>query len=95
MTFETPNTSAPDRSKICDWGPTSPCLCVSNPERNEPCTLVIGGYWGYALFARSRHPGMVQACMADGSVRSFSDDIDADIWFALGTRDGGEVSDSY
>jgi len=51
---------------------------------------------GDASFARmhiaasSYHTGGVNACMADGSVRFFSDSIDFQLWRALGTRAGGE-----
>ena len=92
MTFETPNTSVPDRTKICISSKT-PCLCVSIPENNEPCTVVTGAL-NYAVFTRSRHPGGVQSGLADGSVQFFSEDIHAETWKALGTRDGGEVDGS-
>ena len=52
---------------------------------------------GDASFARmhisasSYHDGGVNACMADGSVRFFSDSLDYQAWRALGTRAGGEV----
>ena len=39
----------------------------------------------------SNHPGGVNMCMADGSVRFIKDTIDLPTWWALGTRDGGEV----
>lgn len=50
-----------------------------------------------AITASSNHPGGVNACMADGSVRFFKDTIAIPTWWALGTRAGGEVisSDSY
>jgi prepilin-type N-terminal cleavage/methylation domain-containing protein/prepilin-type processing-associated H-X9-DG protein len=41
--------------------------------------------------ARSRHPGGVNACLCDGSVRFFINSIDVPTWRALWTRDGGEV----
>ncbi len=41
--------------------------------------------------AGSRHTGGVLAMMADGSVRFVSDNIDLNVWRALGTRAGGEV----
>jgi type II secretory pathway pseudopilin PulG len=44
-----------------------------------------------ALNSRSYHTGIVQSALCDGSVRSFSSNIDLSIWRALGTRDGGEV----
>jgi len=41
----------------------------------------------YASF----HPGGVNGCMADGSVRFFAETIDINIWRGLGSRNGGEV----
>ncbi len=41
--------------------------------------------------ARSRHPGGVNACFCDGSVRFIGDDIQNTTWHALWTRAGGEV----
>jgi prepilin-type processing-associated H-X9-DG protein len=45
----------------------------------------------------SYHPGGVNACMADGSVKFFKDSVNQRTWWALGTRGNGEVisSDSY
>jgi prepilin-type N-terminal cleavage/methylation domain-containing protein/prepilin-type processing-associated H-X9-DG protein len=47
--------------------------------------------------ANSRHPGGVNVCMGDGSVRFFKSTINLVTWRAIGTRNGGEVisSDSY
>jgi len=45
--------------------------------------------------ARSRHPGGVNACLADGSVRFVSDSIERTAWQALWTRMGGEVIGKY
>ena len=41
--------------------------------------------------ARSRHPGGVNAAMADGSVNFYTDDIDLDVWKAVATRSGREL----
>ncbi len=40
--------------------------------------------------AGSRHTGGVHAMMGDGSIRFVSDNIDLNVWRALGTRAGGE-----
>ena len=40
--------------------------------------------------AGSRHTGGVHAMMADGAIRFVSDNIDLNVWRALGTRNGGE-----
>jgi prepilin-type N-terminal cleavage/methylation domain-containing protein/prepilin-type processing-associated H-X9-DG protein len=47
--------------------------------------------------ANSRHPGGVNVCMADGSVRFFKSSVNLVPWQAVGTRNGGEVisSDSF
>ena len=41
--------------------------------------------------ARSGHTGGVNAAMADGSVRFFSNTVTQPVWSALGTRSGGEA----
>jgi prepilin-type processing-associated H-X9-DG protein len=47
---------------------------------------------GVGVFAaRSYHPGTVHVSMADGSVRSVSNQIDLRVWRALGTRGKGEL----
>jgi prepilin-type processing-associated H-X9-DG protein len=45
----------------------------------------------------SLHPGGVNMCLADGSVRFVKDTVALSAWWALGTRNGGEVlsSDQY
>ncbi len=43
------------------------------------------------ITSRSFHTGIVNAVWADGSVRSVSSSIDASVWRASGTRNGGEV----
>ena len=44
-----------------------------------------------AVTARSRHSGVVNALLMDGSVRTFRDTIPQQTWRALGTRGGGET----
>jgi len=47
------------------------------------------------LTSRSYHTGIVNSCLADGSVRSISSNIDRLVWLALGSRSGGEVSGEF
>ncbi len=42
--------------------------------------------------ARSFHPGGVNACLVDGSVRFVPDTVNADAWHALWSRAGGEIN---
>jgi prepilin-type N-terminal cleavage/methylation domain-containing protein len=41
-----------------------------------------------AVTSRSYHPGVVHSALMDGSVQAIDDQIDLQIWRALGTRDG-------
>ena len=47
--------------------------------------------------ANSYHPGGVNNLLADGSVKFLKDSINVNVWWALGTRNGGEIisSDAY
>jgi prepilin-type N-terminal cleavage/methylation domain-containing protein/prepilin-type processing-associated H-X9-DG protein len=55
-----------------------------------------GGVWG-AVSASSNHPGGVNVGMGDGSVRFVKNSINVQAWWALGSRNVGEIisSDSY
>jgi len=50
-------------------------------------------FWGTSN-ATSLHPGGVNVCMADGSVRFIKDTISQQAWWGIGTRSGGEVISS-
>ena len=59
-----------------------------------------GNIWGGTssmITATSNHPGGVNVCMTDGSVKFIKDTISPPTWWALGTKAGEEVisSDSY
>jgi prepilin-type processing-associated H-X9-DG protein len=44
-----------------------------------------------AITASSHHPGVVNVVFCDGSVKSIKDSINPQTWWALGSRNGGEV----
>lgn len=48
-----------------------------------------------AITSRSYHAGMVNALLADGSVRSVNQSLDRAVWRALGTPHGGEVTGEF
>jgi prepilin-type N-terminal cleavage/methylation domain-containing protein len=81
-----PNSIAPDGH----WG------CRNAPAEGMPCTQIGGGGChanNLASFAgaRSNHVGGVQACLADGSVRFVSENVDLRTWQSLGSRGGQET----
>jgi prepilin-type processing-associated H-X9-DG protein len=62
---------------------------VSNPLNPNPMTLA------QIFAARSKHPGGVDAAMADGSVKFFKNTISAQVWSALSSARGNEsISES-
>lgn len=79
---EPPNTTVADRVYSCKsttW-PKAPC---ENGNANG-----LTGRWN---FARSYHPGGVNAVLADGSVRFVSETVDRVTWRYAGIRDDGNV----
>jgi prepilin-type N-terminal cleavage/methylation domain-containing protein/prepilin-type processing-associated H-X9-DG protein len=50
------------------------------------------GYGAYP--ASSRHPGVVNVCFADGSVKAIKNTVNINTWWAVGTKAGGEVVSS-
>lgn len=83
---ETPNTTVPDRVYSCK------STTVTGAPNQAPCENgAAGGLSGRWNFARSYHTGGVQATMADGSVRFFSDNIDRQTWLKLGMPKDGLV----
>ena len=87
----TPNSTTTDRiygscpQDIGDKGYPGPCLSIG------PLTWWVPAGRAAFVAARSRHPGGVNAALADGSVRFFTNSIDLAAWRSLGTRAGGEV----
>jgi prepilin-type N-terminal cleavage/methylation domain-containing protein len=86
------------------FGPNAPTPCVNGASTYPECDYNswqegrngVAGSPSYAsINSRSYHEGLIQACLVDGSVRSFSENIDLSIWRALGTRAGGETVGEY
>lgn len=81
-TGETPNTTVPDRVYSCG----------STTWRKAPCENGFsGGLPGRYNFARSYHPGGVNAALCDGSVRFVTESIERQLWRNLGNRDEGGI----
>ena len=54
-----------------------------------------GNWWDLVSPATSWHRGTVNSAFCDGSVHSISATVSPEVWYALGTRNGGEVVDDY
>jgi len=70
-------------------GPNSPiydCGAGSVPDSPNENGIVA---------ARSSHAGAVLACLADGSVRAVSDNVDLGVYQAASTRAGGEIQSEW
>ncbi len=73
--------------------PPNTVQCVASNDGNTET-------WGSVMNAippSSNHPGGVNQSFADGSVRFVKDTINTQTWWALGTRNGGEIisADAY
>jgi len=77
-----PNTRCPHNNA----GTTVDVDFVSRREGNSTTESTYA-----AITSRSWHVGIVNALLMDGSCRSISENIDINVWRALGTRAGGEV----
>jgi len=76
------DTSRPDNSRYC-----------GDDLTYAPC-LFTGQEWKGAWFhtARSAHPNGLNSMLLDGSVRFVAQTISEELWKAIGTPDGDEVS---
>lgn len=85
-TYNTPNSPLPDGTVSATY-----CVDTSVNPLNPPCVGTNTVASPIQQTARSRHPGIVNTVMCDGSVRTASDDIDAFVWQALSTSKGGDI----
>jgi len=79
-------TTTPPNSRVPDQLGSPWCVPIDNP----PCLNVPEERDMAFAAARSRHPGGVNALLADGSVQFFSNSTDAELWKALGSINSGE-----
>jgi prepilin-type N-terminal cleavage/methylation domain-containing protein/prepilin-type processing-associated H-X9-DG protein len=76
--------------------PPNNLSCIGQPATFGVSDTNWGGM-GAAITATSNHPGGVNVCFSDGSVKFIKDSVNVTTWWALGTRNGGEVisADAY
>ncbi len=81
----------PNAKLLCDVGGTPYDVDWTNQQEGKSATVPT---WA-AVTARSYHVGGVHAAMLDGSVHFLSDTIELDVWRALSTRAGNEVTPAF
>ena len=64
------------------------------PPNSWPCATVTGNNWNGASPPSSRHPGVVNVLFLDGTVRAIKNTVSLPVWWAIGSRAGGEVVSS-
>lgn len=89
-------TTFPPNAKvfITSGGATVEGDYISCKERGTSATCA-GKPTYAAVTTRSFHIGMVNSMFMDGSVKSMSNNIDLNLWRALGSRAGGEVTGEF
>src|SRR4051794_36145829 len=66
-----------------------------NAGKPVPNPRVPNNDLGHVEDSNSMHPQGVNIMFCDGSVQTINNDIDPDVWVALGTRAGGEPNGPY
>jgi prepilin-type N-terminal cleavage/methylation domain-containing protein/prepilin-type processing-associated H-X9-DG protein len=103
-----PNSNASNISSYKGWRWCDGTIGFASFTVTQPPNDTVGGCQGgggndgwvdgaWAMGAASNHPGGCNILMGDGSARFVKSSISPQTWWALGTRNGGEVisSDSY
>ncbi len=91
-------TVFPGRAWISGWGHAGGIYMHVLPVNGRSCHIYGGELDGNILITPgSAHPGGLNVLLGDGSVRFVRSTIAHPVWWALGTRDGGEVvgSDAF
>ena len=103
-----PGELSRDAEEVSEEDSPVEILAPSDPVFNTPNKMSCSSSGGHEgdinwagsqaiITATSNHPGGVNVCMGDGSVKVVKDSVAGSTWWALGTRNGEEVisSDSY
>jgi hypothetical protein len=80
------------------WGDGRPYFAGFNTlvAPNGPSCQEDQGDWNWMMMAASsRHPGVVQVSLGDGSVRGVSETINLQTWWALGGKNDGEPAQEF
>ncbi|HKI20025.1 MAG TPA: H-X9-DG-CTERM domain-containing protein, partial [Isosphaeraceae bacterium] len=70
---------------------TERVFCIGSPSENVQQGCIINRTAADCYGAVSMHPGGINACFGDGSVRFIKDGINRTIWWSLGTKANGDL----
>lgn len=80
------------RAWISGWSPTGPTyMHLMTPNTNHCHFNSADKNGNVAITPSSNHPGGVHVLLADGHVHFVNDDVDQETWWAMGSRDGGDL----
>ena len=87
----TPEAHANPGSRWADGRPYFTGMSTLLPP-NSPACQVAAGDWHWGIWTpSSRHTATANFCLADGSVHSISQDVEDEVFRALGTKAGREL----
>jgi prepilin-type N-terminal cleavage/methylation domain-containing protein/prepilin-type processing-associated H-X9-DG protein len=103
VTPPTPTGQNQDRANFSDDNISGAMWMSGQPALTRYVHIMPPNTWTcrsglqIAHVASSRHPGIVNVLMCDGSVKAIKSTVNVNTWWALGTRAGGEVisADAY
>ena len=78
---------------ISGWAPTANAYLHVLPPNGPNCHYHITGTaeGGHFASPSSRHGDLFHSLLADGRVIVIDNNVNLDVWWALGSRDGGEM----
>lgn len=91
------NSAYLGRSWLSGWAPTGPTyMHVKQPNTNH-CHFSHSFSTGdFIVTPTSNHAGGVNVAFADGHVRFITDDVEPNIWWAMGSRNGRDsINENY
>ena len=91
------NSAYLGRSWLSGWAPTGPTYMHVKPPNTNHCHFSHSFNTGdFIVTPTSNHTGGVNVAFADGHVRFVTDDVESNIWWAMGSRNGRDViSEKY
>ena len=80
------------RSWISGWTRTGPTYMHAKQPNTNNCHYVLSDSNGdFIITPSSNHPGGVHTLLADGHTEFVGEEVDLNIWWALGSRNGEDI----